>query len=268
MLLSSVQGWCCLCYGVARLGCLFCYFPIKVIQTYSSISDDLASPLAPWHRRCSDCYHRVIGNCCCSRRVYVCISCCTYHSWKHYYCRKGEQAKNCPPIYMITAGITHVCPLHLVACMLSSLAPWRFPFSSPSYKWMWWKWMCLMSFCWPPLCPVVLCGEPVTPTLAPSISVGWHCSLHIPRTMSGRRLREAVKSVSCQKRVFLRMHCTWNSTFLDPSDLSLILSQLVSSRALLLMVPSLSLCMHLLIIQEKWTSSPKEANWLDCNPLR
>lgn len=121
MLLSGVQGWCCLCYGVARLGCLFCYFPIKVIQTYSSISDDLASPLAPWHRRCSDCYHRVIGNCCCSWRVYVCISCCTYHSWKHYYCRKGEQAKNCPPIYMIPLQASHMyvhCTELPVCCLL------------------------------------------------------------------------------------------------------------------------------------------------------
>lgn len=77
--------------------------------------------------------------------------------------------------------------------------------------------------------------------------------------MSGRRLREAVKSVSCQRRDFLMGHCTWNFTFLDPSDLSLVPSQLMPYRALLLVVPSHSHCVHLLIYKRN-KHPPQEAN--------
>lgn len=56
----------------------------------------------------------------------------------------------------------------------------------------------------------------------PCISGYWCHSLNVPRTMSGRRLREAVKSVSCWGGRFLRRLWIWNFTFLDPSVFSLV----------------------------------------------
>lgn len=47
---------------------------------------------------------------------------------------RESRLKIVPHIHDSSAGTTYIYPLHRVACMLSSLVPWRFPFSSPLYK--------------------------------------------------------------------------------------------------------------------------------------
>lgn len=117
----------------------------------------------------------------------------------------------------------------------------------------------------------VLHVQPGILALAPCISGDWHCSLNTPRTMSGRRLREAVKRVSYWGRSFFRAQHMWNFMFLDPSGFSLASSHLGPWVSCLTDVSFSQLFqthLHVLTdMQEKWISFPKEANQLSFNSL-
>lgn len=119
----------------------------------------------------------------------------------------------------------------------------------------------------------VLHVQPAIPALAPCVSGDWHCSLNDPRTMSGRRLREAVKRVSCWQDVSPECSLSGTSHFLillfSPR---LLPSGVMFHRCFLLTIASDLFCMcflhagetNILLIWNKpiefQSIKPKQAN--------
>lgn len=113
----------------------------------------------------------------------------------------------------------------------------------------------------------VLHVQPGILALAPCISGDWHCSLNTPRTMSGRRLREAVKSVSCwgfppSRLELLFSGASWFFPPLPPAGLT----GPVSHRCFLLPFSSdrFSICF---LTGRRNEYPPQNTNWSGFKPL-